>query len=353
MSVLDVNRGILAARKGLSFLGRYALDGPCWESNAPDVQYLLYHQATRPKDLRLRRQARALAMRAAHRWLRERPHVPTGTPAPALLWWYAYGTFTPTRLGLNTKTLRRELSICARRFGARDFLGFDPRAEPPPSTLYAQCSCGTSNGLNACCPACGDRMGRIDRYQAWEQALVGAHIAEELGLNIGCTVADVARWRAAMLPYPRPQRGLTRLARHAVYAATHLVFVLNGYGLLRLPAEHFGAEAELMRLAGARAVASKDVELLGETIEVLTALGLNTNDPLLIAGRSTLLASQRHDGSWGSTTDLSYTRMHKTWVAIDALTTTGTRRLVRRAVLSPVVSVRQRSRRRAEVAKHR
>ncbi len=286
--------------RALEFLSDYALRDACWSACAPDVAYMFFHLATRSKQGQFTRTARTQAKRAARRWLGDHTRLPPRTAAEEVIFGYAYGACTATGLGLDTRALRRDLSGWARTVKPRSIFGFDPRREPPPGA------------------------------DEWQYAMVGTHIAEGVGMRLGWSVRDVAAWRRVMLPYPRPKRRLTKAAESAFYAVTHLVYVLNDYNLHSLPRARFLPEVEFLRAACAIAIAGDDLEGMGEAIDVLLALGEPHDDPLLVRARRRILATQNRDGSWGRRGDEPYTRLHKTWVALDGLTRYG-----RRAIVSP------------------
>ena len=294
-----------AMLRGLSFLERFALQDDCWRGCAPDVNYMFFHLATRSDDRELSRRAREA------------------------LWWFGYGTCAPTALGLDTRAMRRDLARAVRGRTPRDFLGFDPRREAPPSTVCEPCECGEHAGATANCPSCGAEIERLHRYQAWQGALVGAHIAETLGLDVGCTVHDALRWRARMQPYPDIRRRITEAGWYAFYAVTHVVYVLDDYSLRRLPPRPLAPEIDFVVRACRHAIADDDVEMLGESIDVLLAVGEDEMGDLVTRARRRLLATQNRNGSWGDRDDDPYTRFHKTWVALDGLTSYGRRELVR------------------------
>jgi hypothetical protein len=320
-----------ATLRGLGFLERFALADACWSECAPDVQYMFFHLATRSSDRALSRRARRSAMRAALRWCRENPRLPPDATPSDVLWWYAYGATTPTELGLDTRAMRRDLARAARRHGPRDMIGFDPRRQAPPGTVCEPCDCGETEAAHgARCARCGAKVERLHRYQAWQAALVGAHIAEILGIDAGCTVADALRWRRRMQPYPDMRRRVTGAGWCAFYAVTHLVYVLDDYSLRRLDPGPLAAEIDLIHRACRHAIAGRDIEMLGESIDVLLALGETESGELITRARRRLLAAQNRDGSWGDRDDEPYTRFHKTWVALDGLTSYGRRQLARR-----------------------
>jgi hypothetical protein len=265
---------------------------------------MFFHLATRPRPGELTRQAHRLSKHSARRWLSAHPRLPAATSAEDVVFRYAYGAYTTMRVGLDTKALCRDLAAEARTLGWRKLFGFDPKREPPPNA------------------------------DLWQYAMVGAHIAEGAGMRPGSSAREIAAWRRVMQPYPRPRaRRLTAAAWSAFYAVTHLVYVLNDYSLYQLPRERFLPEAEFLRAACEAATADDDVEGIGESVDALLSLGDSERDPLIVRARRKILALQKRDGSWGSRSDEPYTRLHKTWVALDGLTRYGRRETIRPRLL--------------------
>lgn len=284
-----------AQLRGLSFLSDYALEDACWSECAAEVVYMFFHLATRPRPCDFTRRARPLSRHAARRWLADHPRLPRRASAEDVVFRYAYGAYTTIRVGLDTRALCGDLAAEARTIRWRDFFGFDPKREPPPTT------------------------------DEWQYAMVGAHIAQGAGMRPGSSVREIAAWRPVMQPYPRPRRRLTSAGWSAFYAVTHLIYVLNDYSLYLLPRERFLAEVEFLRAACEVAIVDDDVEGIGEAVDALLTLGDTERDPLIARARRKILALQNRDGSWGSRSDEPYTRLHKTWVALDGLTRYGRR----------------------------
>lgn len=285
--------------RGLEFLERYGQSDTCWKRCAPDVVYMFFHLSTRPVQGELTRRARLLSMKTARRWMRENRRLPESTLPEEALWWHAYGAATAKSVGLDTRPLVKDLTRAVTPRWPRLIFGFDPRRQPPPSRM------------------------------AWQNALVGAHIAEGAGVPFPSSVRDAVQWRDAMLPYPRPRRSLSWPGWCAFYAVTHLVYVLNDYNRHTLSPRGLEAEVAFVREACRVGLEQDDVEALGEAVDVLLALGTPENDPLVMQAQRAMLLLQNRGGSWGDREDEPYTRFHKTWVALDGLTRYGARRTVR------------------------
>jgi hypothetical protein len=290
--------------RGLAFLGRYGHTSECWDECAPDVVYMFFHLATRPRPSDFTRRARILSRRAALRWAHEHPRLPARAPAEDVVFGYAYGAYTAHRVGLDVRQLRRDLVAVAPAIAARPLLGFDPQRERPSSA------------------------------SDWQYAMVGTHIAEGIGMRLRWSLRDLVRWRHAMQPYPRPRRGQGLGSRgwSAFYAVTHLVYVLNDYSLRLLPRARFEPEIDVLRAGAEAGIAEGDVEAVGEAVDALLSLGHTEQDDVVVRGRAAILERQNRDGSWGAREDTPYTRFHKTWVALDGLTSYGRRPMVRKGL---------------------
>lgn len=300
-----------AMLRGLSFLSGYALGEACWSECAAEVVYMFFHLATRPRPGEFTRRARPLSKQSARRWLADHPRLPGTTSAEDVVFRYAYGAYTTIRVGLDTRALCRDLAAEARAIQWRTLFGFDPKHERPPSA------------------------------DTWQFAMVGAHIAEGAGMRPGCSTREIAAWRSVMQPYPAPRRRLTKAGWSAFYAVTHLVYVLNDYSLHLLPRQRFLPEVKFLREACEVGVADDDVEGTGEAVDALLSLGDTERDPLIVRARQKILQLQNRDGSWGRRSDEPYTRLHKTWVALDGLTRYGRRETIRPRL--PVRSARAQS----------
>src|SRR5262249_49635103 len=105
----------------------------------------------------------------------------------------------------------------------------------------------------------------------------------------------------------------------SIYAITHLVYTLNGYGYSRLSPRLLPREFRFLKVAMRWALAQEEADTIGEIIDSLLALGLEESDPLLVAGQTFLLKTQRDDGGWGDEGGDEYAYFHTVWTAIDGL----------------------------------
>ena len=218
----------------------------------------------------------------------------------------AFGSAAAERLGVSDAGMKEQLHRAAARFSAVDFLRFDAPREPPKDTSEP-------------CENCASPKIR-SRYDVWLDALVTTYTGDSYGIRLGVPYRDVIRWVTAMRPYP-PRAGLSNGAfLDVVYAITHVVYTLNGYGTYRLAPQWLPAEYQYLRENLAEIVKLDDFETTGEFLDTLRAFGLTEADPQIRAGVEYLLARQNADGSWSDVqrTDVYY-RYHSTWTVVDGL----------------------------------
>jgi Domain of unknown function (DUF6895) len=159
-----------------------------------------------------------------------------------------------------------------------------------------------------------------NRYHVWTEALSATYWAERYGITLQRRYADVLKWLPKMRPYPRPKGADYEEFYHIVYAVTHIVYTLNGYGLYNLSTQWLPAEFSFLKASMNVALARKDPDMVGELLDSLKAFGLTESDPTIRRGLDYLLSQQNEDGSWGDpNAEDVYQRYHTTWAAIDGL----------------------------------
>jgi hypothetical protein len=244
----------------------------------------------------------------------------------------AYGA--ADTLGLRSPRIKARLRQAATAFRPADYLGFDPRMEPPPSDLPDTCVCGLWNGRGrrVCAESsCREPLGRMTRYRTWSFALTSAYCGERYGIPLGARYRDAIRWLPVMRPYPVRARAAAREFYDAVYAVTHVVYTLNDYGRYLLSPWWLPWEYEFLRASLDIALAMNDPDMVGEFLDTLRAFEVGDDDDQVQRGFDFLLDTQNSDGSWGAWDAASlYTGFHATWAAIDGLrefTWTGPRLL--------------------------
>ncbi|HAA59067.1 MAG TPA: hypothetical protein DCE42_30210 [Myxococcales bacterium] len=108
-------------------------------------------------------------------------------------------------------------------------------------------------------------------------------------------------------------------AEDSAYLATHVVFVMNNYGQLRLPPSALPKVYPYVRRNFHVGLQNKDVELLAEFLDVLRTVGFDeTNDKMVAQGTAFLLRTQKQDGSWGDWEQEKdpYDALHYTWCGV-------------------------------------
>jgi hypothetical protein len=113
-----------------------------------------------------------------------------------------------------------------------------------------------------------------------------------------------------------------RRAQEHAYLATHIAFVLNNYGRLRLREKDAPFLYDYLRSNFDAVLALEDVELVGEFTDVFRGMGLNSaTDEMVSSGTRFLLRSQNEDGSWGNWRgeEDPYEAIHYTWCAMAGL----------------------------------
>jgi hypothetical protein len=232
---------------------------------------------------------------------------------------YAFGSDAADSLGLMDAKLKLQIRRAAARFGARDFLLFDPRAEAPPADVPSDCKFDRAwnpRGTTLC-RRCGRALKMRTRQDVWYDALITAYVGERYGVRLGASYGEVLGW----LPKLRPHPGAgTPEFYDAVYAVTHVVYTLNDYGQRRVPARLLPEEFAFLKSNLREAIADDDADMLGEFMDSLRAFGLNDGDAEIREGMEYLLAHQNPDGSWGDPNEKDiYHRYHPTWNAVAAL----------------------------------
>jgi hypothetical protein len=233
-----------------------------------------------------------------------------------------FGWYAASELGQSDGRIKPELRQAAGRFPVTDHLLFDPRTEPPPSDIPAQCTHDSVWNLRGAevCEKCGRPLRMRSRYDVWLDALITTYTGDRYGIQLGAPYADVVRWLPVMRPYL--DRGHTSDANfmNTVYAVTHLVYTLNDYGRYLLPRDLLEDEYRFLRGSLREAIALNDPETLGEFLDSLKSFGLNGSDDVIRTGMSYLLDTQRADGTWSHPEEKDfYTLYHSAWTGIDGL----------------------------------
>ncbi|MCA1619422.1 MAG: hypothetical protein LC795_08965 [Acidobacteria bacterium] len=289
------------------------------KSARPDPPGVIFYTVSESvSDPGVRAAARRMGLERARHWRRTHRRLPDDSDAHAVID-YAFGGDAADGLGLKDPQLKLQVRRAAARFGARDFLLFDPRSEPPPRDVPAECEfdrAWSPRGASVC-RRCSRALKMRTPQDVWYDALITAYVGERYGVNFGATYAEVLGW----LPSLRPHRGPGAPEFYdTVYAVTHVVYTLNDYGQRRIPPGLLPEEFAFLKGSLRAAVAAKDADMLGEFMDSLRAFGLGDRDAEIREGMEYLLAHQNPDGSWGDPAEKDiYLRYHPTWNAVAAL----------------------------------
>ena len=126
----------------------------------------------------------------------------------------------------------------------------------------------------------------------------------------------------SLTPYGEYGDTGNQLAQDHAYLATHMAYVLNNYGRLRLSEMDAPFLFRYLRDNYDVVLALEDIELVGEFIDVFRSMGFNSaTDAMVRSGTRFLLQAQNEDGSWGRWWEEEdpYDAVHYTWCAMAGL----------------------------------
>jgi hypothetical protein len=307
-----------AIERGLESIYRAACDAEIFDGYGHDLLICFQTIAATSQDEKLRRMARQMGRERAEAWRRGYPTLPEeldGDIIPHLV----FGCNAADRLGVRDPAFKTLLRRAARSFTARDYFWFDAATEPPPSDVPSDCRCGEINPRGQVrCITCRKPLAMQSRYGVWCVALTRTYTGDRYGVKVGARFADVIKWLPVMRPY-QPREPNNRDFSDAIYAVTHVVYTLNGYGHYKLAPQWLPHEFEFLRTSQKEAIALNDADMMGEFLDSLQSFGMDDRDPAIREGIDFLLAAQNPDGTWGDVNDEEYYRYHATWTAIDGL----------------------------------
>lgn len=277
-----------AIERALGFIHTVASDNSNFARYGGDLLWCLYSISHTSRDPELSAAAGRMARDLAGRWRASHRHVPANASAVEI-YLLVEGAYAAERLGLPDARFKKEVRLAARRFNARDYLGFDP-SEPP-------------------------RRDDPKRYDVFTDALIRSYFGDAYGIPLGAHYRDVVRW----LPRLRPYEGFDDDTEFdAFYAVTHVIYTLDRYHENSIAVSLLPEEFSFVRRKLADAIEEEDPEMAAEAIDCLKAAGLG-NDAQVEKGIEYLIASQRADGAWAGDNDDVYTAYHSAWTGIDGL----------------------------------
>jgi hypothetical protein len=311
-----------AARRGLRFIAKLAAYEPVADYLGSGALWFC-RSLVLSGSAALRADAHHLARALFEAWRRQQGELGDDADAGAIAEHVrAYGA--AEAMGFHDWRTKTRIRRMARAFSATDFLGFDPRREPPPLNLPDVCSCGASSSRERrrCeVVACGRPLTWMNRHRAWCLALTSAYCGERYGVMLGARYRDVLKWLPTLRPYPTRGRLLAPAFADISYAVTHVVYTLNDYGRYTLSHVWLPWEYEFLRNGLDRAIGVGDPDIIGEYLDTLRTFStVGDSDPQVRRGFDYLLSTQNSDGSWGEWDwDTLYTGFHATWAAVDGL----------------------------------
>lgn len=309
-----------AVERGLEFIYKIALNPKYFSRWGSDLLFCFYTISTTAKNEKLRDMAHRMGEERAREWRREHQAPPTDNPSDLQI--FAHGAVAADGfLGGGDPALRNRVQEAAQRFSAVDFMGFDPRSEPPPFDIPELCpKCQHRNPRGATvCQKCQTPLTFRSPYDVWLDALIITYQGEDYGVTLGASYPDVLREVSRMRPYPAPTANQDQF-NDVSYAVTHVIYTLNRYHQYRLSPDWLPQEFDYLKTNIRTAERNKNWELLGEFTDALRAFGEDESDAEIQVALSYLLSHQNRDGSWGDVDeDDIYTRYHSTWTAIDGL----------------------------------
>jgi hypothetical protein len=309
-----------AVLRGLRFIYRTALGPKNFREYGSDYLWCFYTLSQALSDAEAKALARSMGLERARRWRQLHRSLPADTDAGTISD-YAFGSDAADSLGVRDEKLKDEIRRAAHGFGARAFLLFDPRTEPPPSDVPDECDyCHAYNPRGTTvCLNCKHRLKLRTKQDVWYDALITTYSGEHYGVMLGAKYADVLKWLPSLRPYREDDRKSDEFY-DTVYAITHVVYTLNDYSLYQLAPRLLPSEFKFLKDNMTVAVKQGDADMLGEFMDTLRAFGLKTEDSPVREGMEYLLSHQNRDGSWGNVRERDiYLRYHPTWNAVAAL----------------------------------
>lgn len=309
-----------AVERGLQFIYKVASDPRYFSAHGSDLLFCFYTISTTAKNEKLREMARAMGQERAQYWRREYSNT-SAAASDDVLFLVHGASNADLLLGNVDAALKARLLQAARRFSATDFLGFDPRREPPPTDIPELCpKCRHRNPRGATiCGKCRTPLTFRSRYDVWLDTLIRTYQGDSYGVTLGVSYPETLRWISTMRPYPTAFDD-EDLFDDVSYTVTHIVYTLNGYHKYRLSPSWLPQEFNYLKKSIAQAQRFEDGELVGEFLDALRAFGEDDSSPEIRPAMEYLLSTQNPDGSWGNMNDAAiYNRYHATWTAIDGL----------------------------------
>lgn len=309
-----------AIERGLEFVYRTACVPENFEDYGFDYLFCLSWMFLTSKDRYLRAMTLKMGQERAHFWRNTHSKLPSELDADTITH-FVFASDAADRLNLPDEKLKAEIRHAAKAFSSQDYFWFDPTIEPPPNDVPESCECGKENSRGrTVCGNCREPLTMMSRYEVWLVALIRSYLGERFGVILGARYREVLRWLPLMRPYSGPDDTSSADSIWAIYAVTHIVYTLNGYGVYNLLPSWLPHEFEFLQRHLHEAIAMDDPETIGEILDSLKSFGMTSRHSLIQKGEEFILSRQNSDGSWGEIeVDDIYERYHPTIAAIDGL----------------------------------
>ena len=309
-----------AIERGVDFIYRVACNQKNFRAYGAYLACFFPLLASTAKSISLQRKASEIGHKVALRWQDKSPTL-SARASPESVCRFVIASSATDHFGLFNTALKEQIRQAAKRFSAEKILGFDPTAEPPPDNLPERCRCGSENRrARKTCKKCKRRLTMCGRYNLWSAALSATYWGERCGVTLGANYADVIKWLPNMRPYPGRNEVTDQEFSDTVYAVTHVIYTLNGYGRYNLSRRWLPSEFRFLIANIKEAIDLEDPDMVGEFLDTLRSFGLSDSHPTIRLGLNYLLSHQNDDGSWGDLCEADiFNRFHATWTAIDGL----------------------------------
>ena len=310
-----------SVERGLRFIYKTSHNKKAFSEWGQDYLWCFYTISASAAEPRLKALAWKMGQDRARQWLRQNPQLPKQFTTPGQVSYWVFASHSANLLGIRVPPNKEVLRRAAAQFRPEQFLGFDPKKPiprdqpklcPKDKTLNAQ---GTTN-----CAKCGAALRFEDPYDLLCDGIIAAYSGDSYGVTLGATLPEVMSQIPALRPYRGPSGKDDEGFSSITYAVTHIIYVLNDYGIYRVRKEWLPAEFDFLVKHLPLSIEWNDPETLGEFMDTLKSFGPEGTEDLIRKGEEFLLARQNPDGSWGdpNETDI-YIRYHSTWTAIGGL----------------------------------
>jgi hypothetical protein len=231
-----------------------------------------------------------------------------------------------------------QIIISASQHSVDEILRFNPatRTKLPLSSARYCMKCGqfgaTATELICSKPLCvkqqnSQAMVHVVDYADLTEALVWTSIFRDMAIEPLTTMNSQVKLEDCFkfIPQIRPYKSLNELVHDnyltQCYYLTHLIFILSGWGAVKLQPIQLFIEELLFLLNNMQvAIKLKNAELVGEFLEALRILGVPEQHCTMQRGYCYLLSHEKSDklmrGNWCSASSNFYDRYHTAYCGL-------------------------------------